>query len=87
MSRKKMKKEIQKYYEDRFAMMATQGWKDLIEDVETMLVATDNLGGISTVEQLHFRKGEVSVMNWIKNLRDASGEVYERLQEEEDDAS
>jgi hypothetical protein len=87
MSRKKMKKEIQKYYEDRFAMMATQGWKDLIEDVETMLVATDNLGGISTVEQLHFRKGEVSVMNWIKNLRDASGEVYERLQEEEEDAS
>jgi hypothetical protein len=84
MSRKKMKKEIQKYYEDRFAMMATQGWKDLIEDVETMLVATDNLGGISTVEQLHFRKGEVSVMNWLKNLRDASGEVYERLQEEED---
>ncbi len=79
-----MKKEIQKYYEDRFAMMATQGWKDLIEDVETMLVATDNLGGISTVEQLHFRKGEVSVMNWLKNLRDASGEVYERLQEEED---
>ena len=82
-----MKKEIQKYYEDRFAMMATQGWKDLIEDVETMLVATDNLGGISTVEQLHFRKGEVSVMNWIKNLRDASGEVYERLQEEDEDAS
>ena len=82
-----MKKEIQKYYEDRFAMMATQGWKDFIEDVETMLVATDNLGGISTVEQLHFRKGEVSVMNWIKNLRDASGEVYERLQEEDDDAS
>ena len=82
-----MKKEIQTYYEDRFSMMTTQGWKDLIEDVETMLVATDNLGGISTVEQLHFRKGEVSVMHWIKNLRDASGEVYERLQEEDEDAS
>lgn len=82
-----MKKEIQKYYEDRFSMMTTQGWKDLIEDIETMLVATDNLGGISTIEQLHFRKGEVSVMNWIKNLRDASGEVYERLQEEDEDAS
>jgi hypothetical protein len=84
MSRKKMKKEIQKYYEDRFAMMTTQGWKDLIDDVETMLAATDNVGGISTIEQLHFRKGEVSIMNWLKNLRDASGEVYERLQEEED---
>lgn len=83
-----MNKEIQKYYEDRFSMMATQGWKDLMEDVETMLASTDNLSGVNTVEQLHFKKGEVSIMNWLKNLRDASAEVYERLQEEgEVDAS
>lgn len=83
-----MNKEIQKYYEDRFSMMATQGWKDLMEDVDTMLAATDNLSGVSTVEQLHFKKGEVSIMQWLKNLRDASSEVYERLQEEgEVDAS
>jgi hypothetical protein len=82
-----MNKEIQKYYEDRFSMMATQGWKDLIEDLETMLASTDNLSGVSTIEQLHFKKGEVSIMNWLKNLRDASAEVYERLQEEAEDAS
>lgn len=79
-----MNKEIQKYYEDRFSMMATQGWKDLIEDLETMLASTDNLSGVSTIEQLHFKKGEVSIMYWLKNLRDASGEVYEKLQEDED---
>jgi len=79
-----MNKEIQKYYEDRFSMMATQGWLDLIEDLETMLASTDNLGGVNTIEQLHFKKGEVSIMYWLKNLRDASGEVYEKLQEEED---
>lgn len=77
-----MNKEIQKYYEDRFSMMATQGWKDLMEDVDTMLASTDNLSGVTTVEQLHFKKGEVSIMSWLKNLRDASAEVYERLQEE-----
>lgn len=77
-----MNKEIQKYYEDRFSMMATQGWKDLMDDVATMLAATDNLSGVTTVEQLHFKKGEVSIMNWLKNLRDASAEVYERLKEE-----
>jgi hypothetical protein len=80
-----MNKQIQKYYEDRFSMMATQGWKDLIEDLETMLAATDNLSGVNTIEQLHFKKGEVSIMNWLKNLRDASAEVYEKLQEEGDD--
>lgn len=79
-----MNKEIQKYYEDRFTMMATQGWKDLIEDLETMLAATDNLSGVSTIEQLHFKKGEVSIMFWLKNLRDASSEVYEKLQEDDD---
>lgn len=62
--------------------MATQGWKDLMDDVATMLAATDNLSGVNTTEQLHFKKGEVSIMNWLKNLRDASAEVYERLQEE-----
>lgn len=82
-----MNKEIQKYYEDRFSMMATQGWKDLIEDLETMLATTDNLSGVSTIEQLHFKKGEVSIMYWLKNLRDASGEVYEKLQEDDEDAS
>jgi len=65
--------------------MATQGWKDLIEDLETMLASTDNLSGVNTIEQLHFKKGEVSIMNWLKNLRDASAEVYEKLQEEGDD--
>jgi len=80
-----MNKQIQKYYEDRFSMMATQGWKDLIEDLETMLASTDNLSGVNTIEQLHFKKGEVSIMNWLKNLRDASAEVYEKLQEEGDD--
>lgn len=81
-----MQKELQEYYENRFSMMATQGWKDLIEDLEIMITATDTLAGIDTEQQLHFKKGEMSILNWIKNLRDASAEVYEQLQVEEEDA-
>ena len=81
-----MQKELQDYYENRFAMMATQGWKDLIEDLEIMIKATDTLAGIDSEQQLYFKKGEMSILNWIKNLRDASAEVYDQLQAEELDA-
>jgi hypothetical protein len=28
---------LQKYYEERFSMMSTQGWKELMEDVDKMI--------------------------------------------------
>jgi hypothetical protein len=82
-----MNRELQDYYENRFAMMATKGWQDLLEDLQLMIDSTDTLGGIETVEQLHFRKGEMSIMNWIKTLKESSTDVYEQLQQEEDNAS
>ncbi len=82
-----MNRELQDYYENRFSMMATPGWQDLLEDIDLMLSSTDTVKGVETVEQLHFRKGEVSIMTWIKNLKQSSEEVYEQLQQEEDNAS
>jgi len=35
-----MTPELQKYYEDRFAMMATPGWRDLIDDNTNLAVHT-----------------------------------------------
>ena len=81
-----MNRELQDYYENRFSMTATQGWRDLLEDIDLMLSSTDTVKGVETVEQLHFRKGEVSNMTWIKNLKQSSEEVYEQLQQEEDNA-
>ena len=78
-----MNRELQSYYESRFEMMATQGWVDLLEDLEIMIAATNTLSGVDTEQQLHFKKGEMSILNWIKNLRDASAEVYDQLQQEE----
>ena len=82
-----MKRELQDYYENRFAMMATKGWQELIEDLDIMIKATNNLDGLQTEQDLHFRKGELSIMNWIKTLKESSTEVYEQLLEEEDNAT
>lgn len=81
-----MQKELQDYYESRFTMMATKGWKDLMEDVEIMMKATDTLAGVENEQQLQFKKGEMSILHWLKNLRDASAEVYDQLVQEEEHA-
>ena len=81
-----MNRELQDYYENRFSMMATKGWQDLLEDLDMMLKSTDTLGGVDTEQQLWFRRGEISIMNWIKNLKESSTEVYEQLQEESENA-
>jgi hypothetical protein len=81
-----MNRELQDYYEDRFSMMASKGWQNLIEDIEVMLSSIDTIRGVDTEQQLWFRKGEVSIMTWLKNLRESSTEVYEQLQKEEDNA-
>ena len=81
-----MQKELQEYYESRFTMMATTGWVQLMEDVDAMLIATDTLAGVDTPEQLQFRKGELSILHWLKNLRNSSTEVYDQLQQEDSDA-
>jgi len=57
-----MTPELQKYYENRFSMMATEGWKDLIEDVEKIRKTLNNIAVIENESQLQFNKGELSIL-------------------------
>lgn len=77
-----MDRELQDYYEERFSMCSSKGWKQLIEDIQSMKDSTDTLKGADTIESLYFKKGEVSIMDWILSLEDSSREVYDQLQEE-----
>jgi hypothetical protein len=73
--------ELRRYYEERFVMMSTKAWKDLIEDVERMLVATNTLEGV-TPENVRFKQGEVSLMRWLLTLEQSSRDAYENIKEQ-----
>lgn len=77
-----MNRELQDYYEERFSMCSSKGWKDLIEDIQLMKTEVESIKGASTLEQLHFKKGELSIINWLIHLEEASREVYDQLQGE-----
>jgi crotonobetainyl-CoA:carnitine CoA-transferase CaiB-like acyl-CoA transferase len=76
-----MNPELQKYYEERFSMMSTQGWVDLMEDVDKMIEPLNNISTIADEKSLQFRKGELSILIWLKNLKQVSERAFEDLNE------
>jgi hypothetical protein len=76
-----MTPELQKYYDERFSMMATQGWKDLIEDIDNMANALNNISVVHDEKDLMFKKGELSILTWLKTLREVSERAFEELNE------
>ena len=79
-----MDKELQEYYEARFDMMSTKGYKDLLADVERMIDERNNLMATQSLEDLNFRKGQLDVLHWIRTLKKLSEEAWEQLNNEED---
>lgn len=78
-----MDKELQRYYEDRFSMMSTQGWADLIEDIQTMFESHNKINGINSPEEFWKRKGQIDMLQWILSLKEVSSQTYEELKNEE----
>ena len=74
--------ELQKYYEDRFSRMVTGGWKDFIEDVQTLFDQYNNISTVDDEKSLQKRKGQLDILNWILTLKDVSNETYTELQNE-----
>lgn len=78
-----MEKELQKYYEARFGLFASQGWKDLTEDLQSMVETYSEIGKINTVEDLYIRKGQLDILNWLLGLKEISEQAYEELNAED----
>ena len=76
-----MTPELQKYYESRFDMMSTEGWKDLSVDIDIMIESLNNLSVIPDEKTLMFKKGELSILTWLKTLKEVSEQAYEELNE------
>ena len=74
-----MTPELEKYYTDRFEMMSTQGWKDLVEDIDKIIVSLNNISVVSDEKDLQFKKGELSILTWLKNLKQISERAYEEI--------
>ena len=82
-----MDSQLQAYYENRLSMMGDTAWKQLMEDVQIMPDATNDVSSISDEKTLHYRRGEISMMRWMLSLRDVSEQAYQQLKDEDEATS
>jgi hypothetical protein len=78
-----MDKALQKYYEDRFSMMASNGWKDFIEDVEKIIDTYNNVRSLKTSDDLYKRQGQLDILYWVLDLKQESEAAWKELNNEE----
>jgi hypothetical protein len=72
-------KKLQAYYENRFSMMATDGWQDLIEDAQNMFNSLNHVLSIQNESDLMVKKGQLDLLQWLITLKPASEQAYEQL--------
>ena len=79
-----MDKKLLDYYDNRFAMMSSKGWKDLMEDLQKMYDEYKSVQNCETSEDFHFAKGQVDILKYMLGLKNMSEKVYEDLCAEEE---
>ncbi len=64
-------------------MMSTQGWADLLEDLNKLKDSLNNLSLVTDTQDLFFRKGQIDILDLILKRKDTCEQVYEELENED----
>ena len=76
-----MTTDEQKYYENFFDMFLTDGWKQLMEDMDE-LHSSYTIENLSTVEELHKTRGERDVLRRLLNFQNGIEAAYASANED-----
>lgn len=79
-------KQLQSYYENRFSMMASEGWKELMEDAQEMFNSLNHVLSIQNDADLYVKKGQLDILMWLLNLKSVSEQAYASLQDSSGEA-
>lgn len=74
-----MEQSLQKYYEETFSMMSTEGWKYLIEDLKKLEENLVNVRTVKDEQSLNYRLGQLDILDLILNRRQTCEDVYNDL--------
>ena len=61
-------KELELYYRNIRDMFGTDGWKQLMEDLKSNAMVINSVEAAKDNEDLHFRKGQLSIIANLLNL-------------------
>jgi len=77
-----MAPDLQKYYEETFNTLSTEGWKYLLEDLEEIKVSLNNLSTVNDTQTLFYRQGQLDIIELILGRKATCEKVFEELEDE-----
>jgi len=77
-----MPKPDDRFIEDRLAMMETEGWLDLIADLETIQEGVVNIDTMTDEKDLWEAKGQVAILRFLLTLENTTKITMEQSNED-----
>ena len=77
-----MAKTDDRFIEDRLAMMESEGWLDLIADLETIQEGVVNIDTMTDEKDLWEAKGQLAILRFILTLENTTKITLEQSEED-----
>jgi hypothetical protein len=77
-----MPKTDDRFIEDRLAMMETEGWRDLIADLETIQEGVVNIDTMTDEKDLWEAKGQLNILRFLLTLENTTKITMEQSNED-----
>jgi hypothetical protein len=71
--------ETEQYYNKYFDLFNTDGWKQLIEELQQNALLINSVEATKDENDLYVRKGQLNVLAYILNFETATNTNYEEL--------
>jgi hypothetical protein len=78
-----MTQELETYFNNYFAMFRSEGWKQLISDLQSNVIQINSVEMTTDNDNLNFRKGQLAILATILNLETQIDNGYQQAEAEE----
>jgi hypothetical protein len=78
-----MTQELETYFNNYFAMFRSEGWKQLISDLQSNVVQINSVEMTTDNDNLNFRKGQLAILATVLNLETQIDNAHEQVESEE----
>lgn len=82
-----MEPELEKYFNNYFDLLKTDGWQQLLADIKNDIQNTNNINGADSVEDLFFKKGQLNILLKIFNFESTVNAAFEDASKPETEES
>mgnify|MGYP003112054785 FL=1 len=78
-----MTQELETYFNNYFSMFRSEGWKQLISDLQSNVVQINSVEMTTDNDNLNFRKGQLATLATVLNLETQIDNAHEQAESEE----